>query len=1150
MEAGFGNRGDHVVTLLASDLDSAGNAKSTPATVDFVITVTSANEPPKLTPIASRVVFPETPVVFDVTASDLDGETLHFDVDGLADLADVVSFPSENRLQISWSPTVADIGVHDVRVVVTDSGNGQPENVLADSMSFRLTVRETNQSPELHLPAVIEVAEGDFITISFSASDPDGDPLHWKANHLPLGASIEHATGTFQFSPTHGQAGEWSIPIVVSDGMSMTELPLSVRVLATNRAPRIASPGSQLGLEGQPIEFHLVGTDPDGDATTWATEGLPSGAEFDTADGRLRWTPTHEQAGSYEVVWTLSDSEGMSDSVTVPIVIEDVNRPPVVESTRHQVVIGGLLDFTISASDPDQGDTLSFAAHGLPAGATLDSSTGRIRWIPEPDQLGEAFVDVRVRDAVSEVATTIAIRSTAVPETPDVRIVATPSGAVVPGDAINVQVIADGYSDVDAIGLRLDGEPVTLDDQGVARLIATTPGRHELEATVTDVDGFTGSATWTWKVRDPEDVTAPEIRIASLLAEHRISAPREVRGAVQDSNLDSWRVTLHPVISTETVLAASGGIHANGIVLGEGTLTGDDIALGRIDPGEILPGFYELRLAAEDIAGRRSVTTVSVEVLSTDTPRRVWPDEVDRTFVAGDEEVTIGRRFDRLVPGGQGSFGGGWRMTLTDVALRTSVASSGAEEFGVFRPMDDGDRVHLTTPDGRRVGFEFAPIPIEQTGHGLDARFYRPAWVADSGVPHSLDSVDAVLVRGRSGYFELSTGRPYHPSDGSFGREAYRLTSLDGSVDVIDGRGTVIRRGFPSGIVLDLTESGVWFGGESVVRWSRDTAGRIVNLVSNDGGETEYRYDDHARLVEVIDRESESAVRYGYVGTERSRLAMVVRSDGSGDMLLDEATSESDRVSPLSGDLGHPPEFDGALIKAELVSGESHGYSFTIDESDLASTPGGSIVLRVGIEPSRSRLVPEMPRVAGLTPIMQSLDGDRREAHFLVDRPGLHLLSVRGSGTRDRGAYRLSLDVVGPGGIARETSTSEPEGYAAATMLGFAVDVAGELGHVASTPTSSFAIHARQTKRLMSHRHRRRLQRTRERLRRSRGQRLGFEIRDSILGARGGRRPATCGSSTGPRYLRNQVAADRRFDRRCSYPSGHRDSGSSSAGWN
>jgi hypothetical protein len=74
---------------------------------------------------------------------------------------------------------------------------------------------------------------------------------------------------------------------------------------------------------------------------------------------------------------------------------QGVSQPPVLAAVGNRSVAEGAnLSFQISASDPDAGDVLTYAASSLPPGATFDDATGTFAWTPTFTQAG-AYTDVR-----------------------------------------------------------------------------------------------------------------------------------------------------------------------------------------------------------------------------------------------------------------------------------------------------------------------------------------------------------------------------------------------------------------------------------------------------------------------------------------------------------------------------------------------------------------------------------------------------------------------------------------------------------------------------------------------------------------------------------------------------------------------------------
>lgn len=136
--------------------------------------------------------------------------------------------------------------------------------------------------------------------------------------------------------------------------------------------------------EGELLSFAVSASHPDGEpVTVQAVPPLPEGATFSL--GAFRWTPTFDQAGQYDVTFT-AFALGRMVAETVFITVHDVDQAPVLAAIGNRMVDeGALLQFTVSASDPD-GDAVTITVANLPGGATFDGET--FSWTPALGQAG------------------------------------------------------------------------------------------------------------------------------------------------------------------------------------------------------------------------------------------------------------------------------------------------------------------------------------------------------------------------------------------------------------------------------------------------------------------------------------------------------------------------------------------------------------------------------------------------------------------------------------------------------------------------------------------------------------------------------------------------------------------------------------------
>ncbi|MHC4637759.1 MAG: putative Ig domain-containing protein, partial [Planctomycetota bacterium] len=355
----------------------------------ITITVGNVNQPPVLDPIGDKTVNEGELLQFTLTASDPDGNNLTYSASNLPTGA------SLNAGIFTWTPDYTQAGTYPgVTFVVTDDGTPQ----LSDSEAITITATDVNQSPVLIPIGDRAVDEGQLLQFTVTASDPDtGDTLTYSATSLPTGASFDPLTQIFTWTPDYTQAGSYAnVTFTVTDdgtpNLSDSEV-ITITVNETNRAPVLDPIGNQSVNEGELLQFTISATDPDtGDALTYSASNLPIGASFDPLTRTFSWTPDYTQAGSFAgVTFTVTDdgTPNLSDSEAITITVGEVNRLPVLDPIGNKSVNEGqLLQFTVTASDPDAGDTLTYSATNLPIGATFDSLTQVFTWTPDYTQAG------------------------------------------------------------------------------------------------------------------------------------------------------------------------------------------------------------------------------------------------------------------------------------------------------------------------------------------------------------------------------------------------------------------------------------------------------------------------------------------------------------------------------------------------------------------------------------------------------------------------------------------------------------------------------------------------------------------------------------------------------------------------------------------
>jgi hypothetical protein len=279
-----------------------------------------------------------------------------------------------------------------------------------------------------------------------------------------------------------------------------------------NLPPALEAIGDKTISEGQALTFTIKAVDPEKGALIYSASNLPQGAVFNSATCVFTWTPNYTQSGTYlNIRFEVKDSEGLSDSENIAIVVNNVNRPPVLEAIGNKAVIEGrLLQFTIIASDLDN-DALIYSASNLPSGASFNSAARTFTWTPATGQSG-IYANIRF-NASDGTATdlediTITVSKITPPEKPTVDPVVSPTKN-------NTQTIT-GAKTVGAVKITISSQeavvgPVSYPTPFSWSFTATLKeGNNDFTVVAEDAAG-TKSASEDFTI--VLDTTAPEITI-------------------------------------------------------------------------------------------------------------------------------------------------------------------------------------------------------------------------------------------------------------------------------------------------------------------------------------------------------------------------------------------------------------------------------------------------------------------------------------------------------------------------------------------------------------------------------------------------------------------------------------------------------------
>jgi len=171
-----------------------------------------------------------------------------------------------------------------------------------------------------------------------------------------------------------------------------------------NNPPVLEPIGNKTVFENLTLSIFLIANDPDFDTLTYGTNAedvLPSPFSFDSSAGLFEWTPTFLDAGSYDVLFNVTDGTDV-DEETITITVNNFNRNPVLQAIGNKFVNENqTLIIQMNASDPDTDDNLTFFTDAdgvLPSPITFNPITGLFEWTPGFGDSGDYFVTFGVLD--------------------------------------------------------------------------------------------------------------------------------------------------------------------------------------------------------------------------------------------------------------------------------------------------------------------------------------------------------------------------------------------------------------------------------------------------------------------------------------------------------------------------------------------------------------------------------------------------------------------------------------------------------------------------------------------------------------------------------------------------------------------------------
>ncbi len=316
---------------------------------------------------------------------------------------------------ISGKPTASGI----FPVVITAANS-------AGSASGQVSISITSPSaPVITSSSTMNGLVGQGLSYSIYAG---GSIVSYTASNLPPGLVLNSTSGVISGTPT--TAGSYAAPVSANNGNGVANAVITFAISGTVTPLVVTSNAAVQGTVGSSLSYYYAAT-PSTPSPAFSVGALPPGLSNIASSNVIQGTPT--QAGVFTTPITVTNSAGSATSN-----IEFVIAPPnfsLSSPAEASGSVGSSLSYTLSTF-PSMSN-VTYGATNLPAGLSLNSSTGVIGGIPTAAGVSVVNISATCLGVTANAALTVAIANQAPP------LITSPNGVEgTVGAALNYKIAA------------------------------------------------------------------------------------------------------------------------------------------------------------------------------------------------------------------------------------------------------------------------------------------------------------------------------------------------------------------------------------------------------------------------------------------------------------------------------------------------------------------------------------------------------------------------------------------------------------------------------------------------------------------------------------------------------------------------------------
>lgn len=219
--------------------------------------------------------------------------------------------------------------------------------------------------------------------IILGGADFSLNPLTYTVLVNPSRGSLSGTAPNLVYTPNANYFGSDSFTFKVNNGAAdSTFATVYLTIYPVNDAP-VANNQAVTVNEDSQVNFTLTGSDVDNNSLTYTVTTAPTNGILTGTAPNLTYKPNANFNGTDSFKFRVSDGQLNSNEATVSIIVNQVNDAPVLTVPGAvNVSTGDPVNFVVSATDVDLGQTLTLSATNLPSGASFTAATGVFTWTP------------------------------------------------------------------------------------------------------------------------------------------------------------------------------------------------------------------------------------------------------------------------------------------------------------------------------------------------------------------------------------------------------------------------------------------------------------------------------------------------------------------------------------------------------------------------------------------------------------------------------------------------------------------------------------------------------------------------------------------------------------------------------------------------